>query len=342
MKRFTVIAISGICVFFILSFSAMAEELHFDVWSNTTAYNSQHAEATIELDPGTVVISGSMDITAFNGDTMYLRVLDFFLGEDPYRDGGPLGCYYWAPGQLSGSGVLAPNSSDSWQYDLADTMVADIGAPGGYRMVDFIDLINSLLGVDSHIPMEAWVTTTAANSWVTMSMDLVVEGADDDTVDDDVVDDDVVDDDIVDDDVVDDDVVDDDVVDDDVVDDDVADDDVVDDDIADDDTGDDDFVDDDVVDDDLIDDDMGNDDVDDDIDDLCQQFCDKIEECLETPSQILGDAECLDYCMSELPYADLECAQLSDCEHFVNCLGYEVDGGTTTSTDEESCGGCGV
>ena len=209
--------VAGMC----LAPSALAETMHFDLWDHETAYNGSHAQTTFQLDSSYTVLGGTLNLSAFNDDDVYWRVVKFYLGGEQ-GDGGPIGCYYWAPGQLQGEGVLKQNETKSWSYDLSNVMIADSSnIPPGYRYVNFIDIINDILQSSDKTPVdievEAWVTTSAAGSWVSASIDLEVEVPADDDTDDDVDDD--TDDDIDDD--ADDDVVDDDV-DDDTTDDDAA------------------------------------------------------------------------------------------------------------------------
>ena len=224
-RLMAVLAVAAALLFAIPA-SAEQQNVHIDLWDHEPAYKGDHAEATFQLDSSYTVISGTLDLTAFNDDDYYWRVVDFFLGGDQ-GDGGPIGVYYYAPGQCDGDGVMICNQQKHWVYDLSQVMIGDGSQiPPGYRYVDFIEIINNILASSNKdavdIEVEAWVTTDAAGSWVSASLDLVVEmpGDDDDDTDDDI-DDDIDDD-----------------TDDDTTDDDVADDDTAnDDDTADDDTG---------------------------------------------------------------------------------------------------------
>jgi len=166
---------------------AAAEMLHFDLWDHTPAYNGNHAKTSFDLDPNYNVLGGTLDITAYNADPLYWRVVNFYLGGEQ-GDGGAIGVYYESPGQVRGSGVMVQLEQKHWVYDLSMVMIADGNEPNGYRYVDFIQIINDILqGSKTDIDVEAWVTSAETGCWVSAFIDLNAEwtGGDDDDDDDD-------------------------------------------------------------------------------------------------------------------------------------------------------------
>ena len=120
------------------------------LWDQATAYRGQHAATSFELVQNTVVVGGVLRLTAYNDDTLYLRNVRLYLG----GDGGDVGTYYVAPGQVSGEGVIGPSETKSWEYDLSSVMVADSSAPGGHRYVNFTSIINGLIQSSSLVAAE--------------------------------------------------------------------------------------------------------------------------------------------------------------------------------------------
>lgn len=165
---------------------ALTDPFHFDLWDHTPALNGNHAVASFELVPCSTVLSGYLDLIAYNDDRYYLRAIQFRLG----GDGGAIGTYWIAPGQVRGNGVIGPRQTKHWVYDLSAVMVADGSQSGGYRYVNFIEIINDILASStSTIEVEAWVTTNASygpNSWISAFIDLEIDYSTCDSDNDDV------------------------------------------------------------------------------------------------------------------------------------------------------------
>jgi len=146
-------------------------ELHIDLWEQVIAYRDQHATTSFELDLGTKVISGELNITAYNADPTYLRSIRFHLG----GEGGCIGTYYVGPSQVRGEGTIGPLETKSWVYDLSQVMIADSNSPEGYHFVDFVDIINNIIQTSNPIEVETWVSTFTSTAWISASLELELE-----------------------------------------------------------------------------------------------------------------------------------------------------------------------
>lgn len=146
-------------------------ELHIDLWEQVIAYRDQHATTSFELDLGTKVISGELNITVYNADPTYLRSIRFQLG----GEGGNIGTYYVGPSQVRGEGTIGPLETKSWVYDLSQVMIADSNSPEGYHFVDFVDIINNIIQTSNPIEVETWVSTFTSTAWISASLELELE-----------------------------------------------------------------------------------------------------------------------------------------------------------------------